>query len=59
MIMIRLAIKVTNPTLKASEFFLPAINSPITAPNNKPKIIPQGGKKIIPINIPIIEPQIP
>ena len=54
-----LAAKVTNPTLNASALCLPAVSSPITAPINNPSIIPQGGKKKTPINIPITEPHIP
>lgn len=50
---------VTAPTLNASEPFLPANNSPNTAPTRIPIIIPQGGKKNKPIIIPITEPQIP
>lgn len=54
-----LATKVTSPILKASVPFLPATNSPITAPINSPIIIPNGGKKNNPTSIPMIEPHIP
>lgn len=58
-IIIILAANVINPTLNASVLCLPAVSSPNTAPINNPSIIPHGGKKKTPINIPTTEPQIP
>ena len=49
----------TIPIFTASLLALPAINSPIMAPSNKPRITQKGGKKKMPIIIPIIENQIP
>ena len=49
----------TRPILTASAFAFPAINSPTIAPRSNPNITPNGGKKKIPINIPIMENQIP
>ena len=51
--MVRTPKKVTNPALKACDWFFPAINSPTKAPIKRPKKIPNGGKNITPVIIPI------
>lgn len=51
--------KVAQPAFNASEFDLPASSSPVIAPIIIPKIIPNGGKKIIPMIIPANDPQTP
>lgn len=50
---------VAKPALNACDCSLPANISPMTAPAKRPKIIPKGGKNIIPTSIPIAAPQTP